>query len=62
MSKDRRARLENSLKLHKFFQDVEEEEVFVKEAEQLLSSKDVGKDLVSLTRLQQNHEVFRTPF
>ena len=57
LAKERRARLEDSLRLYKFFGDVEEEEIFIKEGEQLMSSKEVGKDLISLTRLQQRHEV-----
>lgn len=36
---------------------MEEEEMFVKETEKVLSSKDVGNDLISLTRLQQKHKV-----
>ena len=31
--------------------------MFVKETEKVLSSKDVGNDLISLTRLQQKHKV-----
>ena len=31
--------------------------MFVKETEKVLSSKEVGKDLISLTRLQQKHKV-----
>ncbi|XP_068689103.1 spectrin beta chain-like isoform X1 [Montipora foliosa] len=56
LAKERRARLEDSLKLYKFFGDMEEEEMFVRETENVLSSKDVGKDLISLTRLQQKHK------
>ena len=57
LGKERRARLEDSLRLYKFFGDMEEEEMFVKETENVLSSKEVGKDLISLTRLQQKHKV-----
>ena len=57
LGKERRARLEDSLKLYKFFGDMEEEEMFVKETENVLGSKDVGKDLISLTRLQEKHKV-----
>ncbi|KAK2560477.1 Spectrin beta chain [Acropora cervicornis] len=56
LSKERRARLEDSLKLYKFFGDMEEEEMFMRETENVLGSKDVGKDLISLTRLQQKHK------
>lgn len=59
LGKERRGRLEDSLRLYKFFGDMEEEEMFVKETEKVLSSKDVGKDLISLTRLQQKHKVSR---
>ena len=31
--------------------------MFVRETEKVLSSKDVGNDLISLTRLQQKHKV-----
>lgn len=57
LGKERRARLEDSLRLYKFFGDMEEEDMFVKETEKVLSSKDVGNDLISLTRLQQKHKV-----
>jgi len=57
LSKERRARLEDSLKLYKLFGDIEEEEMFMRETENVLGSKDVGKDLISLTRLQQKHKV-----
>ena len=60
LGKERRARLEDSLRLYKFFGDMEEEEMFVKETEKVLSSKDVGNDLTSLTRLQQKHKVSDT--
>ena len=60
LGKERRARLEDSLRLYKFFGDMEEEEMFVKETEKVLSSKDVGNDLISLTRLQQKHKVSDT--
>ncbi|XP_015749829.1 PREDICTED: spectrin alpha chain, non-erythrocytic 1-like isoform X1 [Acropora digitifera] len=56
LSKERRARLEDSLKLYKFFGDMEEEEMFMRETENVLGSKDVGNDLISLTRLQQKHK------
>ena len=57
LGKERNSRLEDALRLYKFFGDVEEEEIFIKEAEKLMASKEVGKDLTSLTRLQQRHEV-----
>ena len=31
--------------------------MFVRETENVLASKEVGKDLISLTRLQQKHKV-----
>lgn len=61
LGKERRVRLEDSLKLYKFFGDMEEEEMFVKETENVLASKEVGKDLISLTRLQQKHKVSNVP-
>ena len=35
--------------------------MFVKETENVLASKEVGKDLISLTRLQQKHKVSSVP-
>ncbi|EDO49576.1 predicted protein [Nematostella vectensis] len=56
LGKERRARLEDSLELYTFFEDVEEEDIFIKETDKLAASKEVGRDLASLTRLQQRHE------
>lgn len=53
----RKARLEDALKGYQFFSDLEVEELFIKETEQLASSKEVGKDFASLTRLRKRHEV-----
>ena len=58
MSNDRKTKLEQSRRLHTFYQEWEEEDIFFKEKEREAVSKDVGKDLVSLTRLFKKHEVF----
>jgi hypothetical protein len=50
-------KLEDSRRLHAFCQEWEEEDIFIKEKEREAVSKEVGKDLVSLTRLLKKHEV-----
>lgn len=53
-------KLEESRRLHAFYQEWEEEDMFIKEKEREAVSKEVGKDLVSLTRLLKKHEVDAT--
>ncbi|NXJ58609.1 SPTB2 protein, partial [Spizaetus tyrannus] len=55
----RRARLEESRRLWKFFWDTGEEEAWMREQERLLSSEDVGRDLTSSLRLLSQHDAFR---
>ncbi|XP_054154264.1 spectrin beta chain-like isoform X2 [Oppia nitens] len=45
---DRRGRLEESRKLHQFFWDMSEEEAWIKEKEQILSSGEIGHDLTTV--------------
>uniref|UniRef100_A0A8C0JB35 Spectrin beta, non-erythrocytic 2 n=1 Tax=Chelonoidis abingdonii TaxID=106734 RepID=A0A8C0JB35_CHEAB len=55
----RRAKLEESRRLWKFFWDMGEEEAWIREQEQILSSDDFGKDLTSVLRLISKHNAFR---
>ncbi|XP_006638477.2 spectrin beta chain, non-erythrocytic 1 isoform X1 [Lepisosteus oculatus] len=55
---ERRARLEESRRLWKFFWEMAEEEGWIREKEQILSSEDYGKDLTSVVRLLSKHKAF----
>ncbi|MGH0172127.1 UNVERIFIED_CONTAM: hypothetical protein FKN15_000244 [Acipenser sinensis] len=55
---ERRARLEESRRLWKFFWEMAEEEGWIREKEQILSSDDYGKDLTSVLRLLSKHKAF----
>ena len=57
LSKARWARLEESLKLWQFYWDVADEEGWIKEKEQLMSSPDLGHDLTSVQLLLNKHKV-----
>ncbi|XP_033927552.1 spectrin beta chain, non-erythrocytic 2 isoform X1 [Melopsittacus undulatus] len=59
LAKQRRARLEESRRLWKFFWDTGEEEAWMREQERLLRSEDVGRDLTSSMRLLSQHDAFR---
>uniref|UniRef100_A0A673NJF8 Spectrin beta chain, non-erythrocytic 1-like n=1 Tax=Sinocyclocheilus rhinocerous TaxID=307959 RepID=A0A673NJF8_9TELE len=52
---ERRARLEESRRLWKFFWEMAEEEGWIREKEQILSSDDCGKDLTGAVRLLSQH-------
>ena len=52
----RKSRLNDSLKLQQFYRDVEEEEAWIREKEQIASSTDHGKDLVGVLHLLKKHE------
>ncbi|XP_058868085.1 spectrin beta chain, non-erythrocytic 1-like isoform X2 [Acipenser ruthenus] len=56
---ERRARLEESRRLWKFVWDMGEEEAWIREQEQILSTQDCGRDLTSALRLLSKHEAFR---
>ncbi len=43
--------------LHQFLRAAEDESVWVKEAETLLSNEDIGKDLQGVRFLLKNHQV-----
>ncbi|XP_053110826.1 spectrin beta chain, erythrocytic isoform X2 [Hemicordylus capensis] len=54
----RKARLEQSKRLWKFFWELDEAESWIKEKEQIYSSLDYGKDLTSILILQRKHKAF----
>ena len=54
---DRRQRLEESRKLWQFYWDMADEEGWIREKEQLMSSPDLGHDLTSVNLLQSKHKV-----
>ncbi|KAM9146827.1 spectrin beta chain, erythrocytic isoform 1-T2 [Pangshura tecta] len=58
MAAERKARLEQSKRLWKFFWELDEAESWIKEKEQIYSSLDYGKDLTSLLILQRKHKAF----
>ncbi|XP_066482020.1 spectrin beta chain, non-erythrocytic 1 isoform X1 [Tiliqua scincoides] len=58
LAAERRARLEESRRLWKFFWEMAEEGGWIREKEQILSSDDYGKDLTSIVRLLSKHKAF----
>ncbi|XP_054594490.2 spectrin beta chain, non-erythrocytic 1 isoform X1 [Nothobranchius furzeri] len=58
LAAERRARLEESRRLWKFFWEMAEEEGWIREKEQILSSEDYGKDLTGAVRLLSQHKAF----
>lgn len=54
---DRRTRLGESRKLWQFYWDMADEEGWIKEKEQLMSSPDLGHDLTSVHLLLNKHKV-----
>ncbi|KAJ6667041.1 hypothetical protein lerEdw1_019044 [Lerista edwardsae] len=58
LAAERRAHLEESRRLWKFFWEMAEEEGWIREKEQILSSDDYGKDLTSIVRLLSKHKAF----
>lgn len=58
LAAERRARLEESRRLWKFFWEMAEEEGWIREKEKILSSDDYGKDLTSIVRLLSKHKAF----
>ena len=57
LAADRRARLQESRKLWQFYWDMSDEEGWIKEKEQLMSSPDLGHDLTSVHLLLNKHKV-----
>ncbi|KAL1006210.1 hypothetical protein UPYG_G00069280 [Umbra pygmaea] len=55
LAAERRARLEESRRLWKFFWEMAEEEGWIREKEQILSSDERGKDLTGAMRLLSQH-------
>lgn len=58
MAAGRKAQLEQSKRLWKFFWEMDEAESWIKEKEQIYSSLDYGKDLTSVLSLQRKHKAF----
>lgn len=57
MAVERRARLEESRKLWQFYWDMADEENWVKEKEQIVSTGDIGHDLTTINLLLSKHKV-----
>ncbi|CAL8259021.1 unnamed protein product [Lota lota] len=55
LAAERRARLEESRRLWSFFWEMAEEEGWIREKEQIVSSEDCGKDLTGALRLLSQH-------
>ena len=53
----RRENLEDSLLLHQFNRDVEDELSWISEKEPLAASSDLGNNLVTVQNLQKKHQV-----
>ncbi|XP_051051971.1 spectrin beta chain, erythrocytic isoform X2 [Phodopus roborovskii] len=58
MAAGRKAQLEQSKRLWKFFWEMDEAESWIREKEQIYSSLDYGKDLTSVLILQRKHKAF----
>ncbi|XP_004371008.1 spectrin beta chain, erythrocytic [Trichechus manatus latirostris] len=58
MAAGRKAQLEQSKRLWKFFWEMDEAESWIKEKEQIYSSLDYGKDLTSVLILLRKHKAF----
>lgn len=58
MAAGRKAQLEQSKRLWKFFWEMDEAESWIKEKEQIYSSLDYGRDLTSVLILQRKHKAF----
>ncbi|XP_065894234.1 spectrin beta chain, non-erythrocytic 1-like isoform X3 [Dysidea avara] len=57
MATTRHQRLQESLKVQEFYRKAEDEEVWMKEKEQLCLQADTGKDVRTVLNLQQKHQV-----
>jgi spectrin beta len=56
LANERRARLEESRKMWQFYWDMADEEAWIKEKEQIMSSPDLGHDLTSIHLLLTKHK------
>ncbi|CAF90368.1 unnamed protein product [Tetraodon nigroviridis] len=56
MAATRRARLNESHRLHQFFRDLDDEESWIKEKKLLVSSEDYGRDLTGVQNLRKKHK------
>ena len=57
LAAERRARLDESRKMWQFYWDMADEETWIKEKEQLMSSPDLGHDLTTVNLLLHKHKV-----
>ena len=57
MAEKRRKMLEESLKLHTYYQDLAEEGIWLSEKEYFVSSTEYGQDLHNTTLMLQQHNV-----
>ena len=57
LAADRRTKLAESRKLWQFYWDMADEDSWIKEKEQLMSSPDLGRDLTSVNMLLSKHKV-----
>ena len=60
LAQDRRTKLDESRRLWQFYWDMADEEGWIKEKEQLMSSPDLGHDLTSVNLLLSKHKVGTT--
>uniref|UniRef100_G1S752 Spectrin alpha chain, non-erythrocytic 1 n=1 Tax=Nomascus leucogenys TaxID=61853 RepID=G1S752_NOMLE len=56
MAASRRARLNESHRLHQFFRDMDDEESWIKEKKLLVGSEDYGRDLTGVQNLRKKHK------
>ncbi|ELK07245.1 Spectrin alpha chain, brain [Pteropus alecto] len=56
MAASRRAKLNESHRLHQFFRDMDDEESWIKEKKLLVSSEDYGRDLTGVQNLRKKHK------
>ncbi|XP_017703669.1 PREDICTED: spectrin alpha chain, non-erythrocytic 1 [Rhinopithecus bieti] len=56
MAASRRAKLNESHRLHQFFRDMDDEESWIKEKKLLVGSEDYGRDLTGVQNLRKKHK------
>ncbi|XP_069465277.1 spectrin alpha chain, non-erythrocytic 1 isoform X8 [Ambystoma mexicanum] len=56
MASGRRAKLNESHRLHQFFRDMDDEESWIKEKKLLVNSEDYGRDLTGVQNLRKKHK------